>query len=624
MIVDATIDDLRQHAPFDRMDQNSLAFLVERFKLAYFAKGRKITGPDYGVARTLYIVQRGLVLGERNDNALAWNDAIEYGTGECFPVAEVVGKEPAGHLFVALEDSFCYEVGADDVETLMRMSEPFGAFCSNSVNALLLQSHAMLQTFHAQRSKRQQPMNAFLRDLVHTEPVSCPPGEKIKSALEAMQRAKVGSIVVTGNDGTPIGIFTERDLLKHTVAGTLDLARPIEAYMTPSPRTLPETATASEAAVLMVRLGIRHVVVVAEGMLSGVVSERDLFALQRTSMRNITHSIEIAKGEKSLKQAAGDIRKLANNMIAQGIGAEQLTQLISTLNDKLIYRIIEIETASHDLRGIDFCWMAFGSEGRLEQTLSTDQDNGIIFSDRPYADSARERLLPFARAVNRMLDFCGFPLCKGEIMAGNPQWCLSFSEWRQKFADWIRNPLPQAILNSMIFFDLRSLWGEGNLVNGLQNWLVAKVSDDQRFLRAMAKVALESRPPLGFFNGFVTSGTKGAAHTIDLKTQGTRPFVDAARIYALASGLEQTSTAMRLRISGERLHVPVEETEAMVEAFHFMLLFRLRNQFLGVVSEAQANLIKPDALNQLDRRILKEAFRQARKLQNRLSLDYQI
>jgi CBS domain-containing protein len=581
MIVDGTIDDLRQHAPFDRMDRKSLAFLVERFKLSYFAKGRKITGPDYGIARTLYIVQRGLVLGERNDGNLAWNDAVEYGTGECFPVAEVVGKEPAGHLFAALEDSFCYEVGADDVETLMSMSEPFGAFCNNSVNALLVQSHAMLQTFHAQQSKRQQPMNAFLRDLVHTEPVSCPPGEKIKSALEAMQRAKVGSIVVTGNDGVPIGIFTERDLLKHTVAGSLDLARPIEAYMTPSPRTLPETATASEAAVLMVRLGIRHVVVVAEGVLSGVVSERDLFALQRTSMRNITHSIEIAKGEKSLRQAAADIHKLAGNMIAQGIGAEQLTQLIATLNDKLICRIIEIEAASHDLGGIDFCWMAFGSEGRLEQTLSTDQDNGIIFSDRPYADSVRDRLLPFARAVNRMLDFCGFPLCKGEIMAGNPQWCLSFSEWRQKFADWVRNPQPQAMLHSMIFFDFRSLWGRENLVNGLHDWLVAKVSDDQRFLRAMAKVALDSRPPLGFFNGFVTSGKKGAAHTIDLKTQGTRPFVDAARIYALASGLEQTSTAMRLRISGERLNIPAEETEAMVEAFHFMLLFRLRHQFLG-------------------------------------------
>jgi CBS domain-containing protein len=624
MIVDATIENLRQHAPFDRMDRKSLAFLVEKFKLAYFAKGRKITGPDYGIARILYIVQRGLVLGERGDGNIAWNDAVEYATGECFPVAEVVGREPAGHVFVALEDSFCYEVGIDDVETLMSVSEPFSEFCRNSVNALLLQSHAILQTLHAQQSKRQQPMNAFLRDLVHTEPLSCTPGEKMKSALEAMQRAKVGSIVVTGDNGTPVGIFTERDLLRHTVGGSLDLARSIEAYMTPAPRTLPETATASEAAVLMVRLGIRHVVVVAEGKLTGVISERDLFALQRTSMRNITHSIEIAKGEKGLRQAAIDIRKLASNMIAQGIGAEQLTQLIATLNDKLVCRIIEIEHARHSLRDIDFCWMAFGSEGRLEQTLSTDQDNGIIFSDGHLPESVRYLLLPFANAVNRMLDFCGFPLCKGEIMAGNPKWCLSVSEWRQKFTDWVHNPQPQAMLHSMIFFDFRSLWGQEDLIHELHDVLVANVRDDQRFLRAMAKVALDSRPPLGFFNSFVTSGAKGTAHTIDLKTQGTRPFVDAARIYALASGLEQTSTAMRLRISGERLNVPVEETEAMVEAFHFMLLFRLRNQFPGTGLEAQANLINPDTLNELDRRILKEAFRQARKLQNRLSLDYQL
>jgi CBS domain-containing protein len=624
MIVDGTIEDLRQHAPFDRMDRKSLAFLVDKSKLAYFAKGRKITEPDYGIVRILYIVQRGLVIGESDDSTLSWNDAIEYSAGECFPVAEVVGKQPAGHVFVALEDSFCYEVDVEDVETLMRMSEPFGAFCSNSLNALLLQSHRILQTFHAQQAKRRQPMNAFLRDLVHKAPVSCPPEEKMKNALAAMQQAKVGSIVVAGDDGKPVGIFTERDLLRYTVAGTMDLSRTIEAYMTPSPRTLPETATASEAAVLMVRLGIRHVVVVTEGMLTGVISEGDLFALQRTSMRSITHSIEIAKGENSLRQAASDIHKLAGNMIAQGMDAEQLTQLIATLNDKLTCRIIEIETAAHDLGGIEFCWMAFGSEGRLEQTLSTDQDNGIIFSDGPSPASVRERLLPFAHAVNRMLDYCGFPLCKGEIMAGNPQWCLSISEWRYKFGDWVRNPQPQAMLHSMIFFDFRALWGREELVHGLHNWLVANVRDDQRFLRAMAGVALDSRPPLGFFNSFVTSDIKGTANAIDLKTQGTRPFVDAARIYALAIGLEQTNTTVRLRISGERLNVPVEETEAMVEAFHFLLLFRLRNQFLGVGPETQANLINPDTLNELDRRILKEAFRQARKLQNRLSLDYQL
>ena len=139
--------------------------------------------------------------------------------------------------------------------------------------------------------------------------------------------------------------------------------------------------------------------------------------------------------------------------------------------------------------------------------------------------------------------------------------------------------------------------------------------------RAMAQGALESRPPLGLLTDFVTTDADGAPGSIDLKTQGTRPFIDAARIFALASGSVATSTAQRLRASGEHLRIPHDETEEAVEAFHFILLYRLRHQ---QHDPAQGNRIRPDALNELDRQILKEAFRQARKLQSRLALDYQL
>jgi CBS domain-containing protein len=100
-------------------------------------------------------------------------------------------------------------------------------------------------------------------------------------------------------------------------------------------------------------------------------------------------------------------------------------------------------------------------KGRLEQTLATDQDNGLIFAAESdaQASSLRTAFLPFARAVNEALDACGFPLCKGNIMASNPQWCLSTSEWRSAFSGWLESPQPEALLNSSIFFDFaRALW----------------------------------------------------------------------------------------------------------------------------------------------------------------------
>lgn len=138
-------------------------------------------------------------------------------------------------------------------------------------------------------------------------------------------------------------------------------------------------------------------------------------------------------------------------MMAQGVAAEQVTQHISTLNDSLTARIIELECNAAGLQQPNscLCWLALGSEGRLEQTFYTDQDNGIIFSvpEGETADSMRHHLLPIALRINQALAECGFPLCKGGIMASNPKWCLSLEEWQKIFAEWIDHGSPEDLLN---------------------------------------------------------------------------------------------------------------------------------------------------------------------------------
>ncbi len=622
-MMDATIEALRKHAPYDRMDRDSLEYLVSNVSLAYHPKGSTVTSPAEGVARRLYILQRGQVRGtsELDGSDL---EALEYANGDTFPLASIMGRRATRFVYKAVEDCFCYEADAGVVEALVQRSPVFHAFCTGRVNALLQQSYSLLQAQYAQRSSGQQQLSLSLRDLLRRPALHCRPGELLRDALRTMQQANVGSIVVADEALRPVGIFTERDLLRLAASSLFDPAQPIQSSMTPSPRCLPLSATAAEAAVLMAQLGIRHVVAVEDGRLAGVVSERDLFSLQRTSMRGIVQAVAHATGNEDLVRAAGDIRALATNLLAQGIAAGQLIQLIATLNDRLCARVLDLEAQHHDLSGIRLCWIALGSEGRLEQTFSTDQDNGIIFQADLDDSQVRHRLLPFARAVNATLDRCGFPLCKGEIMASNPQWCLSEKEWCGAFDGWNRNPLPQALLHSTIFYDFRGVWGDESLAQALRVWLAEQVQGNPRFLRAMAANALESRPPLGFFADFVTSGKGGERNTIDLKSEGARPFIDAARILALASGCTLTNTALRLRQAGDRARMPREEIEAMVESFHYIQLLRLRHQLQDDSNGANPNRIAPDVLNELDRRILKEALRQARKLQRRIALDYQL
>jgi len=314
-------------------------------------------------------------------------------------------------------------------------------------------------------------------------------------------------------------------------------------------------------------------------------------------------------------------------LVGQGVSPEQLTLFVSVLNDRLSQRVIEIVRKQYDLERVSWCWLAFGSEGRFEQTLSTDQDNGLVFAahDGAAAAATRVRLLPFARRVNEALDACGFPLCKGNVMASNPALCLSLEEWQAKMAGWIETTSPKALLDAAICFDFRSLYGDATLAVALREWVSARIRSQPNFLRHMAQAALQARPGLTRFGGLASGEDSGAPGTLNLKLQGARIFVDAARIHALALGVPQTNTGDRLRAMRDARAMSEAEAAAAVDAFYLIQRLRLQAQVLLPEGEREAaNRIAPADLNRLAQSCLKEALRIARDLQTRLSLDYQL
>jgi CBS domain-containing protein len=274
---------------------------------------------------------------------------------------------------------------------------------------------------------------------------------------------------------------------------------------------------------------------------------------------------------------------------------------------------------------VPYCWIALGSEGRLEQTFQTDQDNGLLFdAGAEEADDVRAALLRFAQSVNDKLDSCGFPRCAGGIMAGNSRWCLTLAEWRRTFAGWMEEPRPEALLHAAIFFDFRPVYGASSLAERLREWLLGTVAGRPVFLRMMAENALAWRPPLGAFRTFLYDRPREHPHTIDLKGHGSRIFSDAARILALARRVSHTSTAQRLRAVGEKGYFGVEGLAALVDGFNFVHLLRLRTQCRPGRPRGAANRIDPRELNELDRHVLRAALRQAGKLQEYLVQEYQL
>jgi CBS domain-containing protein len=467
-------------------------------------------------------------------------------------------------------------------------------------------------------AEEQQTFARPLRSLVKRAPVTCAAELTVAEAAALMRAEEVGSLVIVDAASRPLGIVTTHDIVD--ALATEGSSRSVTNVMTRDPFTLPAHALAYEAAVAMIAQHIRHVLVTEDGRLAGVVSERDLFSLQRLGFGELAMEIRLAASIEVLAQLAAEVRALTRLLVEQGVGAEQLTLFVSVLNDRVSQRVIEIVRKRHALERISWCWLAFGSEGRFEQTFSSDQDNGLAFAvhDAAPPDAARSQLLPFAREVNEALDACGYPLCKGNVMASNAQLCLSLEEWKAKMARWIEVTMPKALLEAAICFDFRPLHGDASLSIMLREWVTGRVRAHPVFLRHLAEAALQAGPALGRFGRFSTENS-----AIDLKMHGSKVFVDAARVYALAHGLQQTNTADRLRAAAAGMGQGAQDTAAMVGAFYFVQGLRLRIQAGSPMPEA-ANRVAPESLNRLERATLKEALRLARELQSRLALDYQL
>lgn len=608
------------------MDDSSLQFLAANVVLGYYPKGTVILKPDQPPPKTFHIIQRGTVQLVPF-NAAHSDDAhpVAMGPGECFSVSAMLENRPVIAPYTAVADTFCYELPAELFPELLNRSSVFREFTTEFLTSMLRESRRLIKLNYNAASGEQQTMSRTLRSLIVRQPVTCKPGTPIGDVLRVMQGRKIGSMLVVDEEGHAVGIFTRHDVLDRVALAQCSLEQPVSEVMTPNPLTLSAESSAYEAALLIADRGIRHIPVCDGGRLLGVITERDLFALQRVSVRAINRTIAGAQSIDDLRKSAADIRRLARNMLGQGVSAEHMTLIISTLNDALVRQVLNIEEARFDLKGLHWSWLAFGSEGRYEQTISTDQDNGLIFdSEGDDPDAVRARLLPFAQAVNRALDACGFPLCKGNIMAGNPLWCLSAKEWRERFDQWVANTDPQALLSAVIFFDFRILYGSDDLVQSLRQHLADLAAGNSRFQRQLAQYALETAPPLGLISDFVTDDDGEGRGTINLKKSGARLFTDAARVLALAAGVAHTNTVQRLRQAAVKLQIPAGEVDAIVEGFYFLQTLRLRGQVAAEPANRDPNRINPSSLNEVDRRILKESLRQLRKLQSRVALDYKL
>jgi len=617
-LISGLTEQLMKVLPFSEMDPADVDFFIEACSEQYYSPNELIISPEQGLPKCLHLIRKGQVVGDRPTDGE--NVRFELDAGEMFSIGSALTERPVSTHYRAVSDCFILLFPISKIPEMGIRSPIFIEYLKNRFKLILQKSQDTLRQHFAAKAAETQLHQNTLGSLCRRQPVTVTPNTPLRQALEMMDEMRVGSILVVESTGALAGILTRYDLLKRVVLLETDLNVPISKVMTADLKTLSADDTVEAAANLMMHEAIRHVPILKDNQVFGLISERDLFAFQRFSVGNIGGEIRAAHTLDALVVAAGHIRQYARNLLSQGVTGHRLTGLVSYLNDALTDQLIQITASKHNIDTDQFCWLALGSEGREEQTIATDQDNALVVPDET-TNAAMQQFLTFAREINEGLDACGFPLCKGNVMASNPAYCRRQREWIEQCANWIDAGSPQDMLDSSIFFDFRPVSGNVNLVEPLTRFVSDAAAKTPRFIALLATNAMSWKVPLTMFGGIDTEKI-GGKPAIDIKLHGTALVVDFARIYSLAKGIKERNTKARLEAIAQALGYDESRAADWVSTFEFLQTLRLKAQMDDQALGGNPNAVPMSVLSKVDQVILKAAFGVMRTMQHRLRLDY--
>lgn len=378
--------------------------------------------------------------------------------------------------------------------------------------------------------------------------------------------------------GLLFGLVTDRDLRNRVVAEGLDIERPVSDIATLAPLTVDIGNPAFDAMLLMARHNIHHVPVMDGHRVAGMLTATDLSEQHSTSAVFLAGEIYKQSSLEGLQAVSAKVRFLQQSLAQAGASAYSTGHILTAITDAITVRLLQLGEARLGPAPIDYVWVAAGSQARNEQTAKSDQDNCLVLDDAYRPDLHGAYFGDLARWVCDGLDACGYIHCPGEMMAMTDTWRQPRQRWAEYFEQWTLKPDPKALMLTCVFFDLRAIHGKAELLDSLRHEVAQKTRNNSIFLAYMVGNALKHQPPLGMFGNISVS--RGGDHpgTVDLKHSGIVPIVDLARVYALAGGLEEVNTNDRLSSAASSREISPQSARDLRDALEFMASLRIAHQ----------------------------------------------
>jgi CBS domain-containing protein len=259
----------------------------------------------------------------------------------------------------------------------------------------------------------------------------------------------------------------------------------------------------------------------------------------------------------------------------------------------------------------------------MEQTLSTDQDNAIVFEDveKGKLSIAYSYFNRLGAQVSTNLDSVGYRFCKGDVMASNQKWTQPWSVWREYFTDWIVTSEPQSILDASIFFDFRCVYGEELMIINLRNHINQTLKDKSIFYYHLAQSITKYKPPLSLFGNIIGDSTKDEIN-LDVK-KVILPIIGFIRIYALKNQINETNSLARVRHLFQKKVIDKSMYDELVLSYNYLMQIRFRFQASGITqNKLPNNLVDIKKLTHIEIATIEKVLSEISNLQTRLHFDF--
>ncbi len=431
----------------------------------------------------------------------------------------------------------------------------------------------------------------------------------VGEAARLMAERSVSSVLV---DSDPPGIVTDRDFRRRVLAAGRGPETPVLEVCSAPLKTVSAECPIYEAWRILLDAGCHHLPVTRNGEIVGVLSSTDLLKCTAAGPVAVMKRVERLGGRDALPGYSEKVAEMASSLFNGGLEPTVIGGFVARLNDTLITRILRWAEADLGPPPTPYAWLVFGSEGRMEQMVLTDQDNALVWGED--APGAREYFGALAEKAIANLVAAGFPRCPGGYMSTN--WLGSLDGWEERFRGWLEKPTPQALLEASIFFDFRAV--HGHLDVSRLRAVTARAAAARTFLSAMAKSAVTFRPP-----GGLGLRLRSESSRFDMKLKGISPIVFLARVYGLEAASRTSNTLDRVRAAVAAGLIEQDTCETLSEAYRFLLRVRLRVQ-IQAISEGRppSNLVSLSDLSSMERSRLRDAFRAIEVWQERAAYHF--